>query len=180
MADETMATSTIDKQVFRNALGHFATGITVITAKTPSGEYIGITANSFNSVSLDPPLILWSLSKESMGFKFFTETEHFCVNVLASDQINISNHFASQKLKKFNDIDITFGVCGAPLIEGCVTRFECKTSFTYEGGDHLIFVGEVIAFDLISKPSLLYHHGNYAISNPHPHLTVECEQETEL
>ena len=174
-----MTTNTIDKQAFRNALGHFATGITVITTKAPDGKYIGITVNSFNSVSLDPPLVLWSLSKNSLGPKFFTAAEYFCVNFLASDQINISNHFASQKLEKFNGIDNTFGVCGAPLIEGCVARFECKTSYTYEGGDHLIFVGEVIAFDLTSKPGLLYHHGNYAISKPHPQLTGECDQETE-
>lgn len=87
-----MKTNMIDNQAFRNALGHFATGVTVITAKTSSGEYIGITVNSFNSVSLEPPLILWSLSKDSLGFKFFTEAEHFCVNVLAEDKINISNH----------------------------------------------------------------------------------------
>lgn len=165
---ENPVETNVDKQAFRSALGHFATGVTVITAQTPGGECIGITANSFNSVSLDPPLILWSLSKSSLGLKLFTDAEYFCVNVLASDQMDISNHFASQQLDKFRDIEITYGYYGTPLIAGCAARFQCKTRCTYEGGDHLIFIGEVMEFDQTSKRGLVYHHGQYAVSEPHP------------
>ena len=163
----------IEPREFRNALGHFATGVTVITAQSRTGELVGVTANSFNSVSLDPPMVLWSLSKTSRGLPFFLDTEYFCVNVLAADQVSVSNHFAGKKERKFTDIDYEQGVGGAPLLRECAARFQCRTAFTYEGGDHLIFVGEVIAFDHTGKAGLVYHQGKYAVSDIHAYHAEE-------
>lgn len=157
----------IEPREFRNALGRFATGVTVITARAPAGELVGVTANSFNSVSLDPPMVLWSLSKASRGLAFFTAAEYFCVNVLAADQVRLSNHFAGMQEDKFADLDFEPGLGGSPLLPGCAARFQCKTAFIYEGGDHLIFVGEVAAFDETGKPGLVYHEGKYAVSDVH-------------
>jgi len=163
---------------FRNALGHFATGVTVITARATSGELVGVTANSFNSVSLDPPMVLWSLSKSSRGLAFFTEAEYFCVNVLAADQVSVSNHFASKQEQKFADLEFETGQGGSPLLPGCAARFQCKTAFTYEGGDHLIFVGEVVAFDETGKPGLVYHQGKYAVSDVHAFHAGDTREES--
>lgn len=158
----------IEAREFRNALGHFATGVTVITARAPGGELVGVTANSFNSVSLDPPMVLWSLSRASRGLAYFTSAEYFCVNVLAADQVSLSNHFASRQEDKFAELEFEPGHGGSPLLPGCAARFQCRSAFTYEGGDHLIFVGEVVAFDETGKPGLVYHQGKYAVSDVHP------------
>ena len=158
----------IDPIEFRNALGAFATGVTVVTTNCNEVGRVGLTANSFNSVSLDPPMVLWSLAKTSKALKFFTDAERFCVNILAADQVSISNHFASKILDKFSTIAYKDGVLGTPVIDDCSASFECKTVFTYEGGDHLIFVGEVVNFIKTDKKALLYHAGRYAVSEPHP------------
>ena len=158
----------LDPKAFRQALGHFATGVTVITAKSSSGELVGITANSFNSVSLDPPMVLWSLARSSLGFDLFTSADHFCVNILAENQVDVSNHFAAKKLNKFDDIVYTPGIGGAPVLEDTAANFQCHTAFTYEGGDHLIFVGEVLEFNHTGKPGLVFHQGQYAVSDVHP------------
>lgn len=168
----------IDPTAFRNALGIFATGVTVISTNSPEVGRIGITANSFNSVSLDPPMVLWSLGKNSGALPFFKEAGSFCVNVLAADQVSISNHFASKTRDKFADIEYRDGILGSPVLAGCAASFECKTAFTYEGGDHLIFVGEVVKFSNNSKPGLLYHVGRYAVSNPHPATALNRREET--
>lgn len=167
-ADAARGIRAVEPREFRNALGHFATGVTVITARAPDGELVGVTANSFNSVSLDPPMVLWSLSRASRGLAYFTAAEYFCVNVLAADQVSLSNHFASKQEDKFADLEFEPGLGGSPLLPGCAARFQCKNAFTYEGGDHLIFVGEVAAFDETGKPGLVYHQGKYAVSDVHP------------
>ena len=163
-----MGEHTIDKNEFRNALGTFATGVTIITAKHPDGEYVGVTANSFNSVSLDPPLVLWSLAKSAQSLPSFQAADFFAVNVLAADQVTLSNHFAKQHDDKFADVVFDNGAGDAPLLDGCAARFQCKKSYTHEGGDHLIIVGEVIQFDNTGRPGLLYHEGRYAVSEAHP------------
>jgi len=159
---------TIDPIEFRNALGAFATGVTVVTTKCEEVGRVGLTANSFNSVSLDPPMVLWSLAKTSKALTFFTDAKRFCVNILAADQVSVSNHFASKTLDKFSTTAYKDGVLGTPVIDDCSASFECKTVFTYEGGDHLIFVGEVVNFIKTDKKALLYHAGRYAVSEPHP------------
>ncbi|MBV1790239.1 flavin reductase [Marinobacterium sp. D7] len=156
-----------DAKAFRRALGNFATGITVITATTPSGEKTGVTANSFNSVSLDPPLILWSIDKRSGSCKIFEEASHFAVNILAADQINVSNHFARPSEDKFAGIDYKAGLGGAPILPDCSAIFQCEKYETVEGGDHWILIGKVVAFDDIGRSPLLYHQGAYSVALPH-------------
>ena len=158
-----------DGRGYRQALGRYATGITIVTALGPSGNPVGLTANSFNSVSLDPPLVLWSLAKNSSNLAAFAHADHFAVNVLAADQLDLSNLFAKpDSVNKFAGLDYQPGLGGVPLLPDCVARFQCRFQFTYEGGDHLIFVGRVLAFDETDRSALIFHRGRYAISEPHP------------
>lgn len=146
---------------FRQALGSFTTGVTVVTTVGPKGEDIGLTANSFNSVSLDPPMILWSLAKSSLSLEAFKAAEYFAVHILASDQEELSGRFARRGEDKFAGLDLERGRAGVPLLDGCAARFFCRTAFQYEGGDHIIFVGEVTEFDHRELDPLLFHSGQY-------------------
>ena len=148
---------------FRDALGTFATGVTIVTTRSAVGEDIGLTANSFNSVSLDPPMVLWSLSKTSSNLKGFAGSGHFAVHILAADQEATSNRFAKSSPDKFAGIPIERGQGEVPLLDGCSARFECRTRHLYEGGDHVIVVGEVINFDNFNRPPLAFHGGNYGL-----------------
>lgn len=147
---------------FRGTLGRFATGVTVITALAPDGEPIGVTISSFNSVSLEPPLILWSLSLNSPNLETFRQASHYAVNVLSVDQQEISDRFASRSNKRFEGILRHAGLGGVPLLEGCCAVFECTNEAHYPGGDHLIFVGHVERFALgeAVRP-LIFHSGRY-------------------
>jgi len=156
-----------DNRDFRDALGQFATGVTIITTVDNTGAWIGLTANSFNSASMDPPLVLWSLSKGSAHLEVFMETKHFAVNILAADQAELSTRFSSAVKDRFIDLNCQQGVGGVPLLPGCSARFQCKNSYCYQGGDHLIFVGEVLDFDRSDRPPLVYHQGSYAVTLPH-------------
>jgi 3-hydroxy-9,10-secoandrosta-1,3,5(10)-triene-9,17-dione monooxygenase reductase component len=156
---------------FRDALGAFATGVTIVTTRAASGQDVGLTANSFNSVSLDPPMVLWSLSKSSKSLSAFRESGYFAVHVLAANQESLSAVFARAGADKFAGLALERGPTGVPLLPGCSARFQCRTAFQYEGGDHVIFVGEVTAFDHLNAPPLLFHGGRYALAvekNPHP------------
>lgn len=157
-----------DPRAFRNALGSFATGVTVITAVGPDGEDTGVTASSFNSVSLDPPLILWSLDKRSMSVPTFEQCDYFAVNVLGADQVDISNRFARAGEDKFAGLDFERGAGGAALLPNCSARFQCQPEFAYEGGDHIILVGRVLDFDVSNRPGLVFQQGRYAIGTDHP------------
>ncbi|MEH6548858.1 MAG: flavin reductase [Pseudomonadales bacterium] len=159
------APGTFDAISFRDALGQFATGVTIITAVDADGTPVGVTANSFNSASLDPPLVLWSLGRRSGTLSAFTQAEYFAVHILSADQIELSNRFAAPRSDKFEGIETTEGLGGVPLLDGCAARFECKTAYQYEGGDHIIFVGEVQRFEKADTPTLLYHQGKYALSH---------------
>lgn len=156
----------IDPRQFRAALGTFATGVTIVTTRDAAGNDIGITANSFNSVSLDPPLILWSLAKSSLSLPAFMDAKHFAVHILAADQDALSNRFAKRSSEKFTQLEIARGADGIPLLSGCAARFQCHTAFRYEGGDHVIFVGEVKEFEHSNRAPLLYHGGRYAMALP--------------
>ena len=145
----------------RQAFGAFATGVTVVTTAFEGRRY-GVTANSFSSVSLDPPMVLWSLARSSASFAAFENAPAFAVHILAAHQQPISDRFASKGIDKFAGIDTTEGLGGAPLLAGCAARFECRTAYRYEGGDHLIFVGEVAALDQAASEPLLFHGGRYA------------------
>jgi len=156
----------IDPKQFRHALGSFATGITIVTTRDGEERDVGMTANSFNSVSLDPPMILWSLAKTSHSLPAFMAAEYFAVHVLGADQEALSNQFASRGVDKFANVSLVRGKSDIPLLEGCAARFECRTAFRYEGGDHVIFVGEVLAYDHAPRAPLLYHGGRYASALP--------------
>lgn len=153
-----------DSREFRSALGAFATGVTIVTAVGPDGSRIGVTANSFNSVSLDPPMILWSLAKTSRSLAVFEQAPYWAVHILAADQDNLSNHFAKSGIDKFADMDVELGAGGVPLLRACASRLQCKTAFIYEGGDHVIFVGEVLKFDRRDVAPLVFHGGKYALA----------------
>jgi len=153
---------------FRRALGNFATGVTIVTAVSPEGEKVGVTASSFNSLSMDPPLILWSSIKESLSCAIFESASHFAVNILASDQMDMSNHFARQNEDKFAGVDWEPGIGGAPIFPNCAGRFQCEAYDKLDGGDHWIFVGKVVAFDDFGRPPLCFHQGSYSMVFGHP------------
>lgn len=151
----------IDQSAFRDALGTFVTGVTIVTTYDTDGRPTGLTANSFNSVSLDPPMVLWSLSLGSRNLPVFRTAKAWAVHILAADQQDLSNRFASRGADKFGDLDCGDGPEGAPRIEGCAARFGCSAKFEYEGGDHAIFLGEVVDFERTAAEPLIYHGGRY-------------------
>ncbi len=155
------AEETFDTARYRQALGTFATGITVVTTCTPDGTLAGVTCNSFNSLSLSPPLVLWSLRKDSRSLSAFQEAGHFAVNVLAHDQEAVSRTFASRVEDRFAQVDHRPGVAGLPLIEGAVSRFQCRLRQEVDGGDHVLFIGEVLDFTHEPRPALVFHEGAY-------------------
>jgi len=151
-----------DPMEFRNALGQFATGVTIVTTMDSGSKPIGVTASSFNSVSLDPPLVLWSLAKTAHSMPAYQSSGGFNVHVLASHQDDLSNQFARPSDDKFAGVNWNTCDNGFPLLTECAALFRCKTTFQYEGGDHIIFVGEVIDFERNDLPPLLFHSGRYA------------------
>ena len=151
-----------DPMDFRKALGSFATGVTIITTRAPDGTPLGMTVNSFNSVSLNPPLVLWSIAHSSNNLEAFRQTGHWAVHILSSGQEELSGRFARRGENKFAGVEIEEGIAGVPLLPGCTARFQCKTAFQYGGGDHDILVGEVLAFDRNDIAPLLFHGGKYA------------------
>ena len=155
------AMAEFDTRAFRNALGSFATGVTVITAMGADGVLAGLTVNSFASVSLDPPLVLWSLSLYSPSLAIFQNCSHYAINVLAQDQEALSNRFAATQTDRFADLEFTAGTAGAPLLPGCCAWFECRNEMRHAGGDHLIFVGLVERYGQDLRPPLLFQAGRY-------------------
>lgn len=154
----------VDKtRLFRNALGAFATGVTVVTARATDGSDVGVTANSFNSVSLDPPMILWSIGKTSTSLAAFMTAERFAVHVLAMEQESLSGRFAKTGSDKFAGLEIERGHDGVPLLRGCAARFQCRTAYRHEAGDHIIIVGEVDDFDHDGHAPLAFHSGRYGV-----------------
>jgi 3-hydroxy-9,10-secoandrosta-1,3,5(10)-triene-9,17-dione monooxygenase reductase component len=153
-----------DPTELRKVLGTFATGVTVITTRAPDGTAVGLTANSFNSVSLNPPMVLWSLAKTARSRSAFEAAQHWAVHILAADQEELANRFATRGTDKFAGLIIDQGTGEVPLLHGCAARLQCRTSFLYEGGDHIIFVGEVLAVDHTDNTPLVFHAGAYAVA----------------
>ena len=153
---------------FRAALGQFATGVTVVTTRAENGDRIGLTANSFNSASLDPPMVLWSLKNDSTNFDVFADADHFAVNVLAADQVEVSQRFSRLVEDRFSGLECSEGVGGVPLIAGCAATFQCRNVHRYSGGDHAIFVGEVLEFEVNDRTPLVFHRGDYTVTLPRP------------
>lgn len=152
---------------FRAALGMFATGVTIVTARAPDGAVIGLTANSFNSVSLSPPLVLWSLARAAASMSVFRAGSHYAINILAAEQKPLAERFASKGADRWTGVTFDEGTGGAPLLHGAAATFECFNRSRYEEGDHLIFVGEVerCAHRPGAMP-LLFHGGRYYTELP--------------
>ncbi len=152
---------------FRAALGTFATGVTIVTARAEDGQVIGLTANSFNSVSLAPPLVLWSLSRAAASMAVFSTGSHYAINILAADQKALAERFAAKGTERWNGVTFDTGAGGAPLLHGAAATFECFNRSRYEEGDHVIFVGEVerCAHRAGAAP-LLFHGGRFYTEHP--------------
>lgn len=154
---------------FREALGAFATGVTVITANNDqTEELIGMTASSFNSVSIDPPLILWSVTRDAHSSHLFETAAFFNVHILTSAQIHLSNKFAEAGGDKFAAVDYTLDANGIPKIANVAVRLDCRQWAVYDGGDHSIIVGEVIGMERTKADGLVFSNGSYAAANPLP------------
>ena len=156
-----MSQTPIDPVPLRRALGAFVTGVTVVTTRTAAGDPVGITVNSFNTVSLSPPLVLWSLSLRAACFDAFVQSSHFAVNVLGAHQIALSERFATTGGDKFAGVAWRKALVDMPLLDGTPASFICRNVQRFPGGDHLIFVGEVIAFEQGAGAPLVYANGRY-------------------
>ena len=154
--------SSINSVTLREALSRFATGVTIVTTADADGAPVGMTASSFNSVSIDPPLVLWSVTKTALSAPVFRQAAHYSIHVLAAEQMALSNRFAKSGVDKFADLNFDKGSNGIPHLPGVLTRFDCKTWSVYEGGDHWIIVGEVL--NMVSKKGegLVFSGGSYA------------------
>ncbi|MDA9508920.1 nitrilotriacetate monooxygenase [Bradyrhizobium sp. CCBAU 11386] len=153
--------SSIDPRDFRTALGTYGTGVTIITAAAPDGKPCGITCNSFASVSLNPPLVLWSLGVYSSSLAVFQNASHFAVHVLGASQQALANSFAKSSDDKFAGVDWTPGLGDAPVLAESVANFQCRSVNRYYGGDHVIFLGAVEAYAYNAKDALLFARGAY-------------------
>lgn len=157
MADRTE----VDPDEFRRVLSCFATGVAVVTTLDAQGEKVGITVSSFNSVSLAPPLILWSVGIDSLSYDVFTEAEYFAVHVLRRDHENLCERFAQSGENKFDGLDCREGLNGVPILPEFVACFECSTEHIYPGGDHKIIVGRVHGFESRDGDPLIIYHSRF-------------------
>jgi flavin reductase (DIM6/NTAB) family NADH-FMN oxidoreductase RutF len=151
---------------FRDALAQFAAGVTVIATRRGDGRCVGFTASSFNSVSLDPPLVVWNLNRRAENLAAFEAAEHYAISVLAHDQAGLAQRFAERGVDRFDGVAFRAGVTGAPLIDGCIAWFECRHFARHDAGDHVLFVGEVEACARREGDGLVWHHGRYATTRP--------------
>jgi flavin reductase (DIM6/NTAB) family NADH-FMN oxidoreductase RutF len=161
--DVTTNDREFDAAAFRKVLGCFATGITIITTISRDGKPVGLTANSFTSLSLDPPLVLFCLDRKVASFESFHSNRHFAVNVLRHDQEQLSRRFATSSIDKFKDLAFQTWRTGCPILQGCLAAFECDIQQVIEAGDHVIIIGEVnkIEHDADGGRPLLYYRGKY-------------------
>lgn len=156
-----------DALQFRSALGMFATGVTIITARAADGSLVGLTANSFNSVSLSPPLVLWSLARQAGSLPVFSRGSHYAINILAADQKDLAQRFATRDIDRFAGLRFRDGAGGAPVLDGVAAWFECANRSQYEEGDHVIFVGEVESCGRREGAQpLIFHGGRYYTELP--------------
>ncbi|MFO1200421.1 MAG: flavin reductase family protein [Burkholderiaceae bacterium] len=150
-----------DRRHLRDCLGRFATGVTIVTACAPDGTLAGLTVNSFNSLSLDPPLVLWSLGLRASNLPVFTASTHFCVSVLRADQLELALRFSRPHADRFEDVPVHAGLGGAPLIAGALAWFECESRARHALGDHLLMIGEVRRCASTDGPALLFLDGGF-------------------
>jgi flavin reductase (DIM6/NTAB) family NADH-FMN oxidoreductase RutF len=163
----TKSNEKIDPRAFRDAMGCFASAVTVVSTTTDQGQAVGMTVNSFNSVSLDPPLILFCLGREATAYDHFLAAGRFAVNILRQDQDKISNSFAADGANFFQTLDPEVSAMGNPLVPNALAVFDCETEAVHDGGDHVILIGRVseLRHDADGEP-LLYYRGRYCAVSP--------------
>lgn len=171
----TPGSEPIDPLTLRRAFGAFATGVTVVTTVDASGRRWGMTANSFSSVSLDPPLVMWSQARSAGSHAAFVDASRFAVHLLGEGQIDLSRRFAggTPSTDRFEGLAVREGLGGVPLLEGCVACFECWTETIHPGGDHVVFVGRLLRHERRPGSPLAYADGRYAVVRPHPDCAPE-------
>jgi flavin reductase (DIM6/NTAB) family NADH-FMN oxidoreductase RutF len=153
----------LDAKALRSALGRFTTGVTIATCRDAAGRAVGLTCNSFNSLSLDPPLVLWSLRAASPALPAFCATSHFAINILAEGQVELSRRFASGVPDRFAEGQWADGIGGAPVLGGCTAVFECALHSRQDAGDHVLFIGQVERMHEAALPPLLFQAGHYRL-----------------
>lgn len=150
-----------DSRSLRAALGSFATGVTIVSCRAAGGEPVGLTVNSYNTLSLDPPMVLWSLRLASPSLSAFDAARHFAINVLSEAQVDLSRRFASSTPGKFDEGLWGEGVGGVPVLAGCAATFECEQALHQTAGDHRLYLGRVLLAQSQAVPPLVYHAGRY-------------------
>ena len=153
---------------FRDALAQFATGVTIICAREPTGRYVGFTAGSFTSVSLEPPLVLWTLARMSGSLAAFDAAKRYAINVLAAGQSDLARRFSRPHADRFAGVSHRLGWSDAPLIDGCVAWLECRHHARHVAGDHIVFIGEVVTVERARGAGLVFHQGRFARSRSLP------------
>jgi flavin reductase (DIM6/NTAB) family NADH-FMN oxidoreductase RutF len=161
-----------ERAELRRAMGRFATGVTVVTTCGPGGKLEGVTSNSFSTVSLDPPLVLWSLARRARSFDGYVAASHFVINVLGLEQIKLSQHFATAQPDKLSGIDFRVGHGGCPVLAGTIAHFECVKENMFDGGDHTIFIGRIIGSSFREGEPLVFAGGDYHRVLPFEHRTA--------
>ncbi len=162
------AAGALDPRGLRRALGQYATGVTVVTTRGEDGRRVGVTANSFTSLSLEPPLVLWCLAKSAPSRDAFHACTHFGVNVLRANQHHLSRQFSTPAEDKFAGVETRDGVAGIPLLEGALAHFLCRNVRQLDAGDHVIVIGEVERYDTFDGEPLVFHSGSYRVATRHP------------
>ena len=160
-----------DQRQFRDALAQFPTGVTIICTRAQAASegtprYVGFTANSFNSVSLEPPLILWTIAARSASLTAFEAAERYAVNVLSSEQADLARRFSRPHADRFAGVAHRLGWSDAPLIDGCVAWIECRHHARHAAGDHIVFVGEVVTVERARGGALIFHQGEFTATGP--------------
>lgn len=160
----------LDARQLRTAFGHFATGVAVVTARAEDGRRIGMTINSLASVSLDPPLLLWSIGRTSRNYDAFTRASHFAVHVLGEHQEDLAYSFFRTDADRFEGVETRDGRHGPPLLAGCLVRFECRLAQVIDAGDHGILLGRILDVDETPGSPLLFFRGRFGKALPHDPL----------
>ncbi len=160
------AAGAFDSAHFRAALAQFATGVTIITTRLADGSFRGLTASSFNSVSLAPPLVLWSLGAVANSLPIFSGNSHYVINVLGADQAELAQRFSRRSDDPFAGVAFDLSRTGLPILSGVSAWFECHNRSRYPEGDHVIFVGEVEDCALTPQAGLIFHGGQFGRTGP--------------
>lgn len=171
---QTFSAKEADKRQLRSLLGQFATGVTVVTTVGEDNRKIGMTANSFTSVSLEPPLILWNIAKTASNLEDFRQCKHFAINILNEEQYQESNHFAKSSADKFSQVNGVDEVLGVPVLSEALASLVCKNYQWVEAGDHYIVLGEIEQCQFKSGKPLVFHNGKYHQAHLHPVHLEQC------